>query len=114
MTEVKKLDLQNTKEVLTLGFRLGKALKMSKENDGSITAADIGNLLIVFPSIGPAFDNISMVPAELKNMDTNEAKDLMLFASTELGGVFSDAEIVDKIEAALELAVAAIKLASKF
>lgn len=104
--ESKKTDIKDTKEALKLGFSLIGAIKASKENDGKINAADLVNLVSVFPHIAPAIDGADTIPAELKDLDEEEGLELMIFASSELGGALSDEELVVKIELALKAVIA--------
>lgn len=104
-----KLDIHNTKEALMLGFSLIGAIKVSKENDGKINAADLGNLVMVFPHLGPAIDDAGMIVKEMKDLDSDEAKELMVFASEKLGGALSDEELVMKIELSLKAVVAVLE-----
>ena len=104
-----KLDIHNTKEALKLGFSLIGAIKVSKENDGKLNAADLGNLIMVFPHIGPAVDDVDQIIPEMKDLDTEEAKELMEFASKELGGALSEEELINKIELSLQAVVAVFR-----
>lgn len=106
MSEVKKMDIKNTKEALKLGFSLIGAIKVSKENDGKLSASDLGNLVMVFPHLGPAIDDAEMILPEMKDIDTEEAKELLDFASKELGGALSEEALVEKIELSLKAVVA--------
>lgn len=104
--------IKETKEVLALGFSLGKALKSAKENDGKIDLNDIGLLLTVIPNVVPAVNDISLVPKELKDLDAAEGQELLDYARQELGDTLSDEELVAQIAAGLEFGIAGLKLAS--
>ena len=101
-----KTDIKDIKEALKLGFALIGVIKESKENDGKIGIDDIGNLFKLFPLVNPAIDGADTIVLEIKDMDAAEAKELMVFASAELGGKLADAELVNKIEKSLKAVVA--------
>jgi len=104
-----KKGLKETKEVLDLGFALGGAVKQGLA-DGKLGLEDMGLLVALIPSLGPAFDGIGDVPAELKDLDSDEAKELLEYAGAKLGAVFSDEELLLKINAGLEVGLAVAKL----
>ena len=111
MTEAnkQKTDIKDTKEALKLGFSIIGAIKAAKEDDGKVNAMDIGKLMMVFPHVGPAIDGADTIGAEMKDLDSSEAKELMVFAAAEIGGALSDAELVEKIKLSLEAVVALFK-----
>ncbi len=100
------MDIHNLKEVLKLGFEMGKVGKAAMA-DGKIDVADFALLMALVPHVGPAFDDISSVPAELKDMDAAERQELLEFAAAELGGVLDEPKVIERVEAALRLALAA-------
>lgn len=108
MSEEKK-GLKETKEVLDLGFAIGKMIQEGLK-DGKLGMEDLGLLMGLIPHVGPAFDNISEVPAELKDIDAEEAKELLEYAGLKIGGIFSEAELVAKINAALKLGLSIVEL----
>jgi len=107
MSEAK--GIKETKEVLDLGFALGGAIKQGL-SDGKLGVEDLGLLMTLIPTLGPAFDGIGDVPAEFKDMDSDEAKELLEYAGQKLGAVFSDEELLAKINAGLEVGLAVAKL----
>lgn len=111
MNEAKevKTDIKDTKEALRLGFSLIGAVKAAKEDDGKIDMMDMGKLMMVFPHVGPAIDGADTIGAEMKDLDSDEAKELMVFSAAEIGGALSDVELVEKIKLSLEAVVALFK-----
>ena len=105
-----KLGIKETKEMLALGFALGKAIKEAKANDGKVNAADLMLLMGVIPAMGPAMDKIDMIPAEIKDIDTEEAKELLQYAGEQVGEMLSEEELVKKINAGLEVGLSVAKL----
>lgn len=97
--------IKETKECLDAGFAVLRAVKSSME-DGSISYLDIGNLIIVFPAIGPALENIAAVPKELSELSSEEAGELLAHAATQLGLAISEPKLVSKINASLKLVLA--------
>lgn len=106
--ENEKLGIENVKEVLKLGFAIGKGYKEAME-DGQVDASDIAVVIPIIKEIGPAFDGIKQVPKEIKDLDSEEAKELMSFAAAELGGVFSDEELIIKIDKGLKAGIAVVE-----
>lgn len=105
-----KIGVKETKEVLALGFALGKAGKAAYA-DKKIGFEDLAHLMAIFPSLQPAMEGMNLVPSEIKDLDSEEGKEILLFAGKELAGMFSsDAELVVKINAALEAGLAIVKL----
>ena len=101
---------KETKEALQLAFAIAKIVKEAKANDGIFSANDLMLLTALFPSIGPAVDGLGKIPSELKDLDSEETKDLLKFTAAHLGGMFASEEMVAKVEAGLELALAINKM----
>ena len=101
-----KTDIKDTKEALDFGFALIGAIKASKESEGGIGINDLGNLVVVLPKFSPAIEGADTIPAELKDLDKDEAKELMEFASMRLGESLNKKELVEKIEKALKAVLA--------
>lgn len=89
---VVKRDIKETKEVLALAFAIGKAFINAKTDNGEFDAGDIKHFIALFPVLSPAFEGISNLPAELKDLDSDEIKELMTFSAAHLGTLFSDKE----------------------
>lgn len=79
-----KQDVKEIKDVLKLVMSGYKAVVLSMA-DGKIGLEDLANLMIVAPHIGAAFENIGEIPAEFKDMDSAEAKELVDYVRSELG-----------------------------
>lgn len=94
--------IQETKEVLDLGFACGAAFKNASA-DGKIDAADLGQLMPVFATIGSALKDVDKVPKELGDLSEAEAKELLAYAAQKLPQVTDNAVLVKKVNAALKL-----------
>ena len=104
---VEKRDIKETKEVLALAFAIGKAFINAKKDNGEFDAGDIKHFIALFPVLSPALEGITNLPAELKDLDSDEIKELMTFAAAHLGTLFTDKEdLAAKIEEGLKLAIA--------
>lgn len=103
------LSTKETKEVLRLIFAFVKILKEAKENDGQIAATDLALLVNLFPHVGDAIDGIDKVGAELKDLDSAEIKDLLVYTGAQLTGVISEAK-EELVEKALAAGLAVVEL----
>lgn len=70
-----KVGIENIKEVYTLIAASLLAVQAANA-DGKIGLEDLGQLMVILPAAGPAFDQIGQVGAELKDMDEAEEKEL--------------------------------------
>ena len=104
MSEEKK-GIQHTKELLDLVFSLGGVVKQGLD-DGKLDANDLGLLMLVLPKLQPAFDGIGEIPAEFKDLDEAEGKELLAHVSAGAAGVFTDEELKAKIDAGLKAGMA--------
>lgn len=104
-----KKGIQNTKEVLVLGFAVGNVVKQAL-SDGKIGLEDLGLLMQLLPVAGPAFNDISEVISEFKDLDVAEAKELLEFAANELKGNYTEEEMVVKIDASLNVGLSVANL----
>jgi len=104
-------DIKETKEAIAFAFSLAEALKTSLA-DGKISYMDIGNFISPAMKAGAAFEGINEVPAEMKDLDEAEAKELLDYVKAEFN--LEDADLEYKIEKALELATAAYQLAKSW
>lgn len=104
--------IQNTKELFDLGVAAVMAIKAAKA-DGKIDLADLGQLMIIFPKAGPAFDQIDLVPKELGELDELESKELLEHASKSLGMAVEDPVLVEKIVAVLKVGTSLGEAVSK-
>jgi hypothetical protein len=77
--------------------------------DGSVDAADLALIMQLVPNVGPAFDGITEVPSELKDLSVAEAAQLV----THVGAILAvqDAQSREVVEAALATAASAFRLA---
>lgn len=111
---VVKTDIKDTKEALKLIFSLLKVLKVSKENDGKIDLMDMQNLMMAFPHVSPAIEGADTIVEEIKDLDEEEAKELLDFAMKEIGEALDKEELIVKIEKSLKAAVAIFEAVKAF
>jgi len=100
-----KYGVKETKEALTPVYLGLKAYKAAKADDGKIDMKDLSHALIVIPSIGPAIDNITLVPKEFLELDSEDRKELLAHAAVHLGDL-GDAVLIVRINAGLQLITA--------
>lgn len=107
--------IKETKDVLLLAFGLVKAFKTAKENDGALNIADLQLLVNLFPQIKDAIVDIKLVVKEMKDIDSEETKELLTFSAAHLAGNFTDNEdLVNKIEQSLKLAIEIVNTIKMF
>lgn len=94
MTE--KLGIENLKELVTLGAGLHRAYNAAKA-DGKIDFADTGHLIPLIPVINPALQDIDKVDDEIKDLDANEAEQLLVHARNELNYLGEDDKLLEII-----------------
>lgn len=97
--------IQNTKEVLDFAFAGAGAVK-SAMADGKISLEDLGYLMPVVMTAGPAFQDLGKVPKELGDLSEEEAKEVLEYASSKLGVLITDPQLKVKIDKALKVALA--------
>ena len=90
--------MKETKELLKFVIGLGMAIDKSLA-DKKFSFDDVTYFMVPLMQAGPAFANIKMLPAELKDMDAAEAAELKQFIEDEF-----DIEN-DKIEKIIEAAI---------
>jgi hypothetical protein len=100
MTE-KKFDIKNTKEAVVLTLKAGGAVKKSYE-DGEFNASDLGNFFPVIPYVQPALEDMSLIPGELKDLDTQEGEELLSMVAADLGEIANAPKLISQINAALK------------
>ncbi len=96
VSEVKKLDIKETKEMVTFVAKLGMGLEASLDDDGKLSFGDVSNMMPALMSSGAAFAGAGKIGAEFKDMDKAEGKELCDHLASELD--LKD----DKIEAIVE------------
>lgn len=113
--KIKEHGIQNTKELIQMGAATAKIIKQAKENDGAYSAMDLPLLINLFPTMGPALDDIASVPAELKDLDADELKELLQFGAAHIGEAYSDSPaLIAKVEAVLGVGLAIAKAVKAF
>lgn len=97
-----KYGLKETKEVLVFAFKAVETYKLAKA-DGKIDMNDAGLAFTLFPSLTPAFENITLVPKEIKDLDASEIEELETYLMGEIGKVISKEKLLTQINAGLKL-----------
>lgn len=100
------MDAKNLKEVVILGCKAFDAYLKAKA-DGKIDASDILYLVPLAQAIGPAIQDINLVPAEALDLDKAELADLIASVRAEVPSLKDAADAMIKIEAVMNLLVAA-------
>jgi hypothetical protein len=101
---------KETKEALKLVFAFLKCIKEAKDNDGVISPSDIMILTNLFPYVGPAFEDASLIIKELKDLKDDEIKDLLVFSGAQIGSLASKEEHKNLVEKALAAAIPLVEL----
>lgn len=83
------MDITQTKELLEFFAVIGRVVKDSKA-DGRVDASDLGSLFAIAPKIGPAFDGVENIGAELNDLNEAEREDLKASLISVLGDDVSD------------------------
>ena len=105
MSEVVKVGIKESKEMLVFLFMLGKVMKEAKENDGKIDYMDAMLLMKLMPLMGPAFEGVSEIMEEIKDIDAAEADELIKYLAEETGSILEGKEdLIAKIISGLEVA----------
>ena len=107
-----KLGIKELKELVNFGLKLGEAVDKSLADDGKLTLTDAPNLYPAVMAAGPGVMGISSVYAELKDLDSEEAQELVQYVKDEFD-LSSDA-VEAAVEGALELGVQLWKIVSAF
>lgn len=105
--------VENTKKALDFIFVTGAAIKQAGA-DKKYDVADLGLLVPVFVAAGQDFQNVSMIPKELGELDEADAGELVAFAQTKLPGVVDKASLIKKINDGLKVALALATFLANF
>lgn len=97
--------VKETKEALDLGIALAK-LVVDAKADGKIGVEDLGLLLNLVPSVGPAVDGMSQVAKEVGELDEQDAADLLAHAAAKLAMELNDEKLAVKVAASLKVVLA--------
>lgn len=97
-----KRDIKNLKEVVDFGFAVSKS--GMEIFGGGFKPEKLGELLNIIPTVGPAFEGIETVPAELADLDANEVSELTAHIAAK--GVLP-AKAGEVLDRSLRVAVAA-------
>lgn len=105
------MDMKETKEIVRFGLKLGKALQEAME-DGNINLIDAFKFLPVLKELKTAVEGAAKIPAELKDMDDEERAELLDYFQEHFD--LEDDELEAKVEMALDVGLALLKLALGF
>lgn len=96
--------IQETKDVLDFITTLAESLSVSL-SDGEFDPADVVNFIPVLQKVIPAFDDLSLVPFELRDLTDEEKEELVahLQDNLELEDEVLEAFVEAGFAAALEL-----------
>lgn len=78
---------KETCEIIAFGLGLASSVQQAKANDGVIDTKDLPLLLPVIPTVLPAIENISAVPAELGELDEEDLATVQAFVLAKLPAV---------------------------
>jgi hypothetical protein len=99
--------IKETKELLEFIIRLGEAVDRSME-DGEIGFMDMSNLVSAMLSANAAFSDISLIPAEIKDLSKEESEELYAYVRDELDLDSDKIEMI--VENALEIGMKVFQL----
>ncbi len=99
--------VKETEEAVILITKVASAIHQAGA-DGKYDLADLGLLLPIVPSVGPAIENFQGIPSELMNLDGEGASELVSTIMTNLS--IGDVKAKEIIGAAIEWIVSSVKL----
>ena len=106
--------IKNTKELIKLAADLASVLKQAKENDGKIDLKDLPLVIGLSNSFGPAIDDANLALEEIRDLDSDEVKELINYLGSELDGKFTDKDLIKRLQAAVKFGIAAAELVAAF
>lgn len=95
--------IKETTDVVNFGIAVVKAVQAAKA-DGKIDLGDLAQLFPLIPAASAAFENIGLVPAELKDLDPAEATELI--SSVMAGLSINDPKARLVVDSSLKFAIA--------
>lgn len=101
-----KLGIDNLKVCVKFGIDLGEAVDASLP--GGLTVADVPNFFKPLMEISSAITAAKQVPAELKDLDTEEAAELSAYVTTELH--IADAKVEEVIKKSFAVVVSVLEI----
>lgn len=103
--------ISETKEVVKFGIELGEAFDKGL-SDGKFSIEDLSYFFSTFMSAGAAFEGISKVPAEIKDLSSEEMEDLKAFVELEFD--IENDKLEELIEKALGVALKIYEIIALF
>lgn len=102
-----KVGIENLTAVVDLGLALVEAgVKVSA--DGKVGVEDLAQVIAVLPLVSPAIAAVGTIPAEVSDLDAEEATALVAHVMAKLA--IDDAKAIKVIGASLKLVVAGVEL----
>jgi len=108
-----KLPITALAAIIILSSKVAVATKTSLA-DGKFQMTDLMNYVPVLPHVNDAFANIGQVPKQFIDIDAAELVELKELVKAEYGPLFSDEQILAKIDASLEWIHSTYKLVNAF
>jgi hypothetical protein len=109
--EQEKIGIDVVKLAVKFGCQFGMALEKSLE-DGRLGVEDVGHFLPVFMQNANGMAQYKQLPAQIKDMDAEEAKELIKYCQDELN--LANDGLEEKIERSLQACVVLLDLAKLF
>lgn len=88
--------IKETTELFALGFALAKAGKDALA-DGKVNLLDLGAVIPVLSTVGPAIESVALVPQELGELDEQDSKSLLDFAKSKLPEIVDEEQLRHRI-----------------
>lgn len=104
---MEKLGIQQTKELVDLLLTLNK-IGHDMAADKKFDLADLAQIMQLMPVLVPAIEGVDKLPAELADLDSAEAAELVAHVATKL--VTGDENATKIVLAALKTALGAAEL----
>lgn len=102
--------IQESKELIAFTLKLGNGLGASLE-DGKLSFTDAPKFMDAMMAAPAAFQGISEVPAEMKDLDEAEKAELIAYAKTEFD--IPQDKVEELVEEGLSLAIAIYNFVEK-
>jgi len=99
--------IKETKELLKFVIELGEGLDKSLQ-DGELGFTDLSNLVSAMMASGDAFENANKIPAEIKDLDENEALELYTYVREDFNLINDKTEEI--VERSLEIGLKIFQL----
>jgi hypothetical protein len=102
---MEKIGIKNTKEALILLFTIAEVIKEAKSNNGKIDMLDLPLFMKVLPVLSPALNDAGQIVKELKDLDSQESKELQDEILLKFGKLVEKEKLVEQVGLGLKAAV---------